>query len=362
MAIDLNTTPGEEGDQLFDLNTPPDEVDGGTSLGGHHLGLNLEETEKHKELHQGDVNGIDPLPGLIKAASQIDEVHEGDNDIGYHWGLDPDEIDEQELYEGNYISHDDGHPFDLNDPQEEQDNLHAGDDDIALQDAQDAMDDLIHQFGVYTDDVNIIFDEEELTNSDDEEFQETQDQAPNATKNLTDKQRQDIYEDLLQRSNNGKLKRTDTAYVAAKHNVRLCTVQHIWQRAKRCKAQGIPVDVKSPKPKNCRLKKFEVDLSRVADIPLNRRGTIRSLANALGVKKPTLHRWFKEGLLRRHSSALRPYVKEANKKDRLRFCVSMLDPSTMPNNPKFLDMENIIHTDEKWFNGTKKDKTVYMHP
>ena len=53
MAIDLNTTPGEEGDQLFDLNTPPDEVVGGTNLGGHHLGLNLEETEEHKELHQG---------------------------------------------------------------------------------------------------------------------------------------------------------------------------------------------------------------------------------------------------------------------------------------------------------------------
>lgn len=40
----------------------------------------------------------------------------------------------------------------------------------------------------------------------------------------------------------------------------------------------------------------------------------------------------------------------------------MLDPSTLPNNPKFLDMKKIIHTNEKWFNGTKKDKTVYMHP
>ena len=236
----------------------------------------------------------------------------------------------------------------------------VGDDDIGLQDAQDSMDDLIQEFGMYTDVVNIIFDEEELTDSDDEEFQEThQDDASNATKNLTGRQRQDIYEDLLQRSKNGKLKRT---YVAAKFNVQLRTVQRIWQRAKRCKAQGILVDVKSLKLKNCHRKKIEVDLSRVADIPLNRRGTIRSLANALGVKKTTLHRWFKEGLLRQHSSALRPYLKEANKKDRLRFCVSVLDPSTMPNNPKFLDMENIIHTDEKWFNGTKKDKTIYMHP
>jgi hypothetical protein len=40
----------------------------------------------------------------------------------------------------------------------------------------------------------------------------------------------------------------------------------------------------------------------------------------------------------------------------------MLDPSTLPNDSKFEDIKNIIHTDEKWFNGSKKDKTVYMHP
>jgi len=58
----------------------------------------------------------------------------------------------------------------------------VGNDDIGLQDAQDAMDDLIQEFGMYTDVVNIIFDEEELTDSDDEEFQEThQDEASNAT-------------------------------------------------------------------------------------------------------------------------------------------------------------------------------------
>ena len=49
----------------------------------------------------------------------------------------------------------------------------VGNDDIGLQDAQYAMNDLIQEFGMYTDVVNIIFDEEELTDSDDEEFQET---------------------------------------------------------------------------------------------------------------------------------------------------------------------------------------------
>jgi hypothetical protein len=48
-------------------------------------------------LGAGDVNGIDLLPGLIfQAAGQTDEVDGGDNDRGHHWGLDPDEIDEQQ--------------------------------------------------------------------------------------------------------------------------------------------------------------------------------------------------------------------------------------------------------------------------
>lgn len=55
MAIDLNT-PGDEADQFFDLNKPAaedhDVVDGGRSLAGHHLGLNLQETEEQQE-HQG---------------------------------------------------------------------------------------------------------------------------------------------------------------------------------------------------------------------------------------------------------------------------------------------------------------------
>jgi hypothetical protein len=50
MAIlDLNT-PDEEEDQFLDLNKPPakdhDEVDGGRSVGGHHLGLNPEGTQE----------------------------------------------------------------------------------------------------------------------------------------------------------------------------------------------------------------------------------------------------------------------------------------------------------------------------
>ena len=132
-------------------------------------------------------------------------------------------------------------------------------------------------------------------------------------KNLTQRQRQDIYQDLLQLSTNGILQRNSTTLIAAKYNVHVRIIQRVRQRAKNCLAQGIPVDVNSLRPKNCGRKKIQVDLTRVADIPLNRRGTIRSLAYGLQSSKSTVHRLFKEGMLRRHSNALRPYLKEENK-------------------------------------------------
>jgi AraC-like DNA-binding protein len=68
-------------------------------------------------------------------------------------------------------------------------------------------------------------------------------------------------------------------------------------KSKKLHCTGISVDVNSLIPKNCGRKKVQVDLTRVVDIPLNRRGTIRTLANALGVSKSSLHRLFKQGLL-----------------------------------------------------------------
>jgi hypothetical protein len=53
---------------------------------------------------------------------------------------------------------------------------------------------------------------------------------------------------------------------------------------------------------------------------------------------------------------------EENKKARLRWCLKMLDPDILDNESKFIDMRCIIHTNEKWFNATKKNMTVYMLP
>jgi len=128
-------------------------------------------------------------------------------------------------------------------------------------------------------------------------------------------------------------KKNSTTVIAYRFNVSRRTIQRVWQRAMECRANGVPVDVRSKKAKNSCRKRISVELSDVARIPLHRRTTIRSLAEELGIKKSTLHRWFR-GELRRHSSSLKPYLKEANKNVRLRWCLSMLDHPMIQNSLK----------------------------
>jgi AraC-like DNA-binding protein len=184
----------------------------------------------------------------------------------------------------------------------------------------------------------------------------------NQFRNLTDRQRQEIFEALLARSTNGRLKRNTTTIVAEQLNVSQDAVRRIWRRVKECRENGEAVDIRSRKPKNCGCKKVQVDMAQVIAIPLHKMSTLRSLAQELGMQKSTLHRLFKEGMLRRHSNSLKPYLKEPNKKQRLQFCISMLYPSTLANDPKFLEMYNIIHIDEKWFYITRKNRNFYLVP
>lgn len=225
-----------------------------------------------------------------------------------------------------------------------------------------AMEEYLADYGVYADAVDVAFDQEELSDSDDEEDVPANANGRRTNKEMSNRERQDMYEALLAISNNGRLKKDSTRIVANKFNVSQRTVQRLWNRAQQCIRQGLPVDVSSKKPKHCGRKKMQIDLSRIARIPLRDRSTLKKLAKKLGVSKSSLHRWFKSGLIRRHSNSLKPCLSEENKKERLRWCISMLDQSTLPHDPKFIGMDNIVHTDEKWFYATKKCQKFYLLP
>ncbi|CAA7037110.1 unnamed protein product [Microthlaspi erraticum] len=179
---------------------------------------------------------------------------------------------------------------------------------------------------------------------------------------MTDAERWEVYRALLQRSNNGVLKRGTTKEVANLLAVPKQSVQKIWRRAKDNVSNGEAVDVSHRRKGKCGRKPKEIDLEQIFNIPLHCRTTMRSIAVVLEVSPSTIHRYVKHGLVRRHSNAIKPTLKDDNKKARVKFCLSMLDKNTFSHQPKFVDMFNIIHIDEKWFYMTKKSTTYYLHP
>lgn len=131
------------------------------------------------------------------------------------------------------------------------------------------------------------------------------------------------------------------------------TVQRIWKQAKET-PNGEELNVShKKKTARCGCKKISLDLNQVMDIPLHKRTSLRSLSVGLGIAPSTLHRRVKEGTIRRYTNAIKPGLSDENQKDRLKFCLSMLENDSLVHEPKFIDMYSIVHIDEKWFYLTK---------
>ena len=145
---------------------------------------------------------------------------------------------------------------------------------------------------------------------------------------LTDEERFGVYFSLqVIKMRDGAVLKNDKELVASQLNTSLRTVERIWKDALDQIARGEKVDVSNKKKGNVGRKRKDLDLSRIPTIPLNRRRTIRGLARSLGVCPSTLYSRFEWGELRRHTSSLKPGLTEVHKIKRLKFCMSMLDPT-----------------------------------
>ncbi|XP_058775250.1 uncharacterized protein LOC131649505 [Vicia villosa] len=176
-------------------------------------------------------------------------------------------------------------------------------------------------------------------------------------KKLSNDVRKAIYESLLEKSVEKNLKKGVTKFVASQFSVTMHTVQRIWKRGKENCVYG---DVSHRMKKNCGRKKIQLDVDQIRGIPLSQRTIIRCLSHALNMSKTTIHRRLKSGVMRRHSNPIKPFLNEENKRSRLRFCISMPQSASLPHDPIFSGMYNIIHIDEKWFYMTKKSENYYL--
>lgn len=124
--------------------------------------------------------------------------------------------------------------------------------------------------------------------------------------------------------------------------------------------QRIKIGDVSHRKKNCGVKSVQLNDDEFCQLPLSQRITYRDLAAGLKISTTSLVKLKKKWVTRRHSNAMKPMLKEEKKIARLMFCLSMLDSDTIPHDPTFRSMHNIIYIDKKWFNLTKKSSNYHM--
>ncbi|GJN30451.1 hypothetical protein PR202_gb18759 [Eleusine coracana subsp. coracana] len=146
-----------------------------------------------------------------------------------------------------------------------------------------------------------------------------------------------------------RLGKHDTREVAAQFGLGIQTVQRLWKGGKIQFAQGIPISVASKKKGKVGRKPVQINLEALRNIDLKDRMTIEDVAKHLGCCVSTVQKYLKQGLIRRHSNSIKPFLTDANKKVRLQFCVDMLDPDSLPDDPRFQDLFDHIYIDEKCF-------------
>ncbi|XP_057775076.1 uncharacterized protein LOC130994057 [Salvia miltiorrhiza] len=181
-------------------------------------------------------------------------------------------------------------------------------------------------------------------------------------KDLTSEERAALIQFLIIESKNGKPPRGKMKAAELKFGVSRRTVCRLWAEAKQKQINGQFISSQSRKICRPRKKRVQIDLELIASIELSKRSTIRRLASGINCSKSTVGRWIDQGLIKAHTSAIKPDLTAPNKLLRLRFCLDNIEYDRLQDKLKFKSMYNTIHIDEKWFYITKASHRFYLTP
>jgi hypothetical protein len=153
------------------------------------------------------------------------------------------------------------------------------------------------------------------------------------------------------------------------HDLNVCrqTISRLWKKSRG--TQGEPLNTEEEslsafpdniqrKPGSGRPHKYDIEELRacVVNIPLRQRKTIRDIAGSLKLPPTTMYRIVNDpnNGFRRHTSALRPALKDNNKLERVLYAIGKT------NGECYKSMEDEVHVDEKWFYLTRDDENYIM--
>ncbi|XP_021743059.1 uncharacterized protein LOC110709148 [Chenopodium quinoa] len=168
-------------------------------------------------------------------------------------------------------------------------------------------------------------------------------------RDLTIEQKRQIVDVILLKMQGGDLPRGFLSQQARQHDIHRSTMSRLYVDIKKQMAQGNIIDVRSKKLGRTGPKPKEYCDEWLQSVPLYKRTTERSYAGALNVSHSTIHRLRKKGRLRTHTSTNHPALTSNHKVARLKWVLSHINPIPTQRDPKFVDMQEVIHIDEKWF-------------
>jgi len=127
---------------------------------------------------------------------------------------------------------------------------------------------------------------------------------------LTNSERTAVLQALLKRCKERTLERGAIKDVATTFGIDRNTVGKIWSRALESSSDtSVPMDVSRRLYLSGRKKKdYSSQLQKLSTIPLKRRSTLRSTAEACGIPKTTLIAMMKDGQIIRHSNGNKPFL------------------------------------------------------
>ncbi|XP_021776080.1 uncharacterized protein LOC110739907 [Chenopodium quinoa] len=181
-------------------------------------------------------------------------------------------------------------------------------------------------------------------------------------KQLTMKQRREIVDSMLVNMHQGNLPRGHLKHLAVNYNVHKSSITRIFSDIKKQMAQGSLIDVRSKKFGRVGRKPKEFSDEFLQSVPLHLRQKERSYAAALKISHVTLHNLKKKGRLRTHTSTNKPALTSDHKVARMKWILSHINPVTSNGEPTFVEMNNVIHMDEKWFYLNPDKRRFYLLP
>lgn len=192
--------------------------------------------------------------------------------------------------------------------------------------------------------------------------------------------RQSAFLILWSKLEDGRLPRGSAREVAEFFSVDRSTISRMWreikikiddalnnQNGEQVDVEALLTDIRfyeSGRKLSGRKTKWDVAALKeaVRNLRLTERQNFRMLARNVSIPLPTVHRLFKMGVFRRHTSSLKPFLTEENKVSRVAYALEEINGATLVGGgvPMFKDMYDRVDIDEKWFYQTSDGKNYIL--